>query len=91
MLAGFDTTATTLTSTCFQLAKNPDVQEKLFESIMTQMQDYVSLLQPPKVLSFLINLATRKKDEVSHEMVQNVPYLEMVIQEVLRCYPPLLR
>ncbi|XP_046636783.1 cytochrome P450 3A14-like isoform X1 [Daphnia pulicaria] len=70
MLAGFDTTATTLTSTCFQLAKNPDVQEKLYESIMTEMQDY---------------------DEVSHEMVQNVPYLEMVIQEVLRCYPPLIR
>jgi cytochrome P450 family 3 subfamily A len=90
MLAGFDTTATTLTSTCFQLAKNPDVQEKLYESIMTEMQDYVSLLQPPKFY-LLINLATRKKDEVSHEMVQNVPYLEMVIQEVLRCYPPLLR
>ena len=44
MLAGFDTTATTLTSTCFQLARNPDVQEKLYESIVTKMADYVSLL-----------------------------------------------
>ncbi|XP_046449638.1 cytochrome P450 3A14-like [Daphnia pulex] len=70
MLAGFDTTATTLTSTCFQLARNPDVQEKLFQSIVAKMKDY---------------------DEVSHEMVQDVPYLEMVIQEVLRFYPPLIR
>ncbi len=44
MLAGFDTTATTLTSTCFQLARNPDVQEKLYESIVTKMADYVSVL-----------------------------------------------
>nr|CAH0100173.1 unnamed protein product [Daphnia galeata] len=70
MLAGFDTTATTLTSTCFQLARNPDVQEKLYESIVTKMADY---------------------DEVCHEMVQNMPYLEMVIQEVLRYYPSLMR
>nr|CAH0100172.1 unnamed protein product [Daphnia galeata] len=70
MLAGFDTTATTLTNTCFQLARNPDIQEKLYESIVAQMEDY---------------------DEVCHEMVQNFPYLEMVINEVLRFYPPLLR
>ena len=45
MLAGFDTTATTLTSTCFQLARNSDVQEKLYESIATKMAEYVGLLE----------------------------------------------
>ncbi|KAI9562843.1 hypothetical protein GHT06_010298 [Daphnia sinensis] len=62
MLAAFDTTSTTLTNTCFQLARNPDIQEKLYDI-----------------------------GEVSHDMVQDMPYLEMVIQEVLRLYPPLLR
>jgi cytochrome P450 family 3 subfamily A len=42
MLAGFDTTATTLTNTCFQLARNPDVQEKLYESIVGKLEEYVS-------------------------------------------------
>lgn len=42
MLAGFDTTATTLTNTCFQLAKNPDVQEALYESIVAKMENYVN-------------------------------------------------
>lgn len=41
MLAGFDTTATTLTNTCFQLARNQDIQEKLHEAIMAKMEDYV--------------------------------------------------
>ena len=44
LLAGFDTTATTMTSACFQLARNPDIQEKLYESIAAKMAEYVSRL-----------------------------------------------
>lgn len=43
MLAGFDTTATTLTSTCFELARNPDIQDKLYDSIITKLEDHVSV------------------------------------------------
>lgn len=41
LLAGFDQTATTLTNTCFQLARNPDIQEKLHETILQKLEDYV--------------------------------------------------
>ncbi|XP_046632822.1 cytochrome P450 3A2-like [Daphnia pulicaria] len=70
LLAGFDQTATTLTNTCFQLARNPDIQEKLHETILQKLEDY---------------------EDVCHEMVQDMPYLEQIIQEVLRFYPASLR
>ena len=41
MLAGFDTTATTLTAAAFQLARNPDVQEKLYGLVMEKLNQYV--------------------------------------------------
>ena len=44
MLAGFDTTATTLTNSCFQLARNPDIQEKLYECVMKGVDEFVSQL-----------------------------------------------
>ncbi len=31
------------------------------------------------------------KDDVCHEMIQNLPYLDQVIHEVLRFYPPAMR
>ncbi|XP_032792176.2 lithocholate 6-beta-hydroxylase-like [Daphnia magna] len=70
MLAGFDTTATTLTSTCFELARNPDIQDKLYDSIITKLEDH---------------------DDICHEFIQDMPYLEQVILEVLRFYPAAVR
>ncbi|EFX77992.1 hypothetical protein DAPPUDRAFT_225529 [Daphnia pulex] len=75
LLAGFDQTATTLTNTCFQLARNPDIQEKLHETILQKLEDYVCHIF----------------EDVCHEMVQDMPYLEQIIQEVLRFYPASLR
>nr|QST15047.1 CYP360A7 protein [Diaphanosoma celebensis] len=67
LLAGFDTTASTLTHTCYLLAKHPDIQEKLYEEIVSKIE---------------------KHGEVCHEMILDFPYVEQVINEALRMYPP---
>ena len=43
MLAGFDTTANTLTSSCFVLARHPEIQEKLNDVVMSKCDQYVSI------------------------------------------------
>jgi len=40
LLAGFDTTANTLTSSCFILARHPEIQEKLYDIVMSKCDQY---------------------------------------------------
>jgi len=40
MLAGFDTTAMTLSCCCFNLAIHPEIQEKLYDSVIAQIQKH---------------------------------------------------
>ena len=39
LIAGYDTTGSTLAFVCYQLSKNPDVQSKLREEVQEVMQD----------------------------------------------------
>ena len=68
LLAGYETSSTTLGLVCYHLATNPDVQDKLQEEIDNAWRDE---LQPP-----------------AYEIVHELPYLDMVISETLRLYPP---
>jgi cytochrome P450 len=70
LVAGFDTTATTLTASSFLLAKNPEVQEKLYDQIMSKMEQY---------------------GDVCHEMIADLPYVDHIVNEVLRMNPPVPR
>ena len=67
MFAGHDTSTSTLTFMMHELARHPDVVERLWEE-----QDRVLAGRTPDI------------DTLEREM----PYLEMVLDEVLRLYPP---
>jgi cytochrome P450 len=67
MFAGHDTSTSTLTFMMYELARRPDVVERLQEE-----QDRV------------LGGATPDIEKLEREM----PYLEMVLDEVLRLYPP---
>jgi len=69
-LAGFDTTETLLMFAAYELALNPEVQEKLASEI---------------------NQAVKNNGKLSYEVVNTLDYLDMVVNETLRKYPPGVR
>ncbi len=92
MLAGFDTTATTLNNIIFLLALNPEIQNRLHQEIKNKLE--ISVIMPsticfkdkPKIIQ-VISL----KGEVNHDILIDFPYIDQVINEVLRVYPPVPR
>ena len=68
LIAGYETTSNTLSLTCYNLATNPDVQDKLQQEIDNVWPDEEQL--------------------PTYETVNELPYLDMVISETLRLYPP---
>lgn len=71
-IAGFETTASTITYTLYELAMNPDAQQKLYETLKAA----------------LIDVEDEASDEYFDIVVNNLPYLEAVVKETLRKYPP---
>ncbi|KAK0045228.1 cytochrome P450 3A12 [Biomphalaria pfeifferi] len=66
IFAGFDTTATTLQMCCYNLARHPDIDKKVYQEIQTIV----------------------RSDLPSYEEIQQLKYMEQVINETLRLYPP---
>ncbi|XP_054166760.1 cytochrome P450 3A14-like [Oppia nitens] len=69
-VAGYETTATTLTFCSYELALNPKVQDRLYEEIET---------------------AVDANGEISYDKLSKLPFLDSVLSETLRLYPPVLR
>ncbi|EAA07732.1 AGAP002865-PA [Anopheles gambiae str. PEST] len=67
-LAGFETSSTTQSFCLYELAKNPDIQERLREEINRAIAE--------------------NGGEVTYDVVMNIKYLDNVIDETLRKYPP---
>ncbi|GIX77333.1 cytochrome P450 3A21 [Caerostris extrusa] len=70
-LAGYDTTASTLSFVTYQLALCQDVQDKLREEVDQAIKENNGVL--------------------TYEAVQSLKYLDNVISETLRMYPPAIR
>lgn len=72
MLAGYETTSTTLSYCTYVLVKHPEEQQKLFEEIY----------------SFFRNISDGSNNiEPNADNVNKLEYLDMFIKEVLRMYP----
>ncbi|RZC41421.1 p450 domain containing protein [Asbolus verrucosus] len=66
--AGFETASTTMTFALFELATNPDIQDKLREEINTVLAKY--------------------DDQLTYNGMMEMAYMEKVLNETLRKYPP---
>src|SRR5699024_9652431 len=74
LIAGFGTTAATISNIIYELAINPTVQDRLRE----EMKEKLHGLKP--------------NTEAYYEAVMTaIPYLDAVIKETLRKYPPVVR
>ncbi|GFY67566.1 cytochrome P450 9e2 [Trichonephila inaurata madagascariensis] len=70
-LAGYETTASTLSYATYLLALYPKVQEKLREEVDNTLKE--------------------NDGKLTYEVIQNMKYLDNVISETLRIFPPAVR
>ncbi|KAG5873358.1 hypothetical protein JTB14_000486 [Gonioctena quinquepunctata] len=68
-VAGFETSSTTMTFALYELARAPDIQEKLRKEITSVLNKY--------------------DNKLTYENMNEMPYLQQVIDETMRIYPAL--
>ncbi|GAB0096683.1 hypothetical protein DMENIID0001_122260 [Sergentomyia squamirostris] len=69
LIGGFDSVSANLSFTTYELAANPDVQQKLYEEVK-KVHDQLN------------------GQRLTYETLQKMKYLDMVVSEGLRLYPP---
>ncbi|XP_014277803.1 probable cytochrome P450 6a14 [Halyomorpha halys] len=70
LLAGFETTSTTLSYVLYELSTNPEIQDKVYKEVD--------------------NVLKKHKGEITWEGLSEMKYVELVITETLRKYPPIV-
>ncbi|XP_066909371.1 probable cytochrome P450 6a14 [Halyomorpha halys] len=70
LLAGYETTATTLSYTLYELATNPEIQDKVHKEV--------------------VDVLKKHKGDITWEGLAEMKYVETVITETLRKYPPVI-
>uniref|UniRef100_A0A1A9V3D3 Cytochrome P450 n=1 Tax=Glossina austeni TaxID=7395 RepID=A0A1A9V3D3_GLOAU len=68
-LAGFESTSTTMSFALYELAKHPEMQERLRKEICDTLNE--------------------SRGEISQQIIESLEYMQMIIDETLRLYPPL--
>ena len=71
-VAGYETTATTLSFCSYELALNQEIQDKLYQELISTMKNNLD-------------------DDIDYDTLSKLPYLDAVISETLRKYPPVQR
>ncbi|XP_054154551.1 cytochrome P450 3A11-like [Oppia nitens] len=70
-IAGYETTATTLSFCTYELALNPRLQDRLYDEIN--------------------GAVNQQNGKLDYEVLSSLPFIDSLISETLRKYPPLLR
>ena len=78
IFAGHETTSVWCYWCCFALSKYPDVQQKLYDDIIT--------ICPERQKEG--GEGNHDDDPITVEMINKIPYLDAFMKEVLRMYPP---
>ncbi|BES87260.1 cytochrome P450 [Nesidiocoris tenuis] len=68
-VAGFETTASTISYAMYELCLNPIVQDRVFQEV--------------------VGVTNRHDGKVTYEALQEMTYMDQVISETLRRYPPI--
>lgn len=90
VLAGQDTTASSLTRLMCLMAENPDLQARLRTEILDARAVSISSpYQVPSLLNDTLFLKSKDGEELSYKELSELPLLDGVCREVLRLFAPI--